>query len=39
LDANASETISGATTVTATANYAVRAIVCNGTEWFTIFSI
>lgn len=39
LDANSTENISGSATVTATANYAVRAIVCNGTEWFTIASV
>jgi len=39
VDANASETIDGATTKTSPAQYAVLDIVCNGTGWHVINSI
>ena len=39
VDANASETIDGATTKTSPAQYAALDIVCNGTGWHVINSI
>ena len=38
IDANASETINGATTVTMSSQYNYRTIFSNGTEWFVISS-
>ena len=38
IDANASETINGATPVTMSSQYNYRTIFSNGTEWFVISS-
>lgn len=38
LDADGSQTINGATTVTMSAQYNYRTIISNGTEWFVIGS-
>ena len=34
-DANASETIDGATTKVINSNYGVLRLICDGTNWFT----
>ena len=36
IDANSSETINGATTVSLSSRYDYRTLVSNGTEWFVI---
>lgn len=38
IDANSSETINGATTVSLSSQYAYRTLISNGTEWFVIGS-
>tara|TARA_Y100000310_G_scaffold336739_1_gene422107 strand:- start:11675 stop:12073 length:399 start_codon:yes stop_codon:yes gene_type:complete len=36
IDGNGSQTINGATTVTMSSQYNYRAVISDGTEWFTI---
>jgi hypothetical protein len=38
IDGNASETIDGATTLTLSSQYAVKTLVCDGTQWWVMGS-